>query len=384
MAIAQIDSVSPGTDDDAGSVGEHPPRATTGANPSDRIVPAAVARRFLQIGDKYFFPDRTLAFIDTGTQLKVRTHNLEVVHSIVAIMQARGWQTVQLTGTPEFRQKVWHEAILQGIGVQGYEPSPLEMQQLQRALDRDQSMQQARGSSGNALASNSNAGSAFNTSDQARTSAGGLRPPMLGVLLAHAAAPYQFDPMQRMSYYVRVRTEVGERTVWGTDLERALAESRSGAQIGDEVILTQRGGRPVTVRVADRNAAGELVGDKKLVAQRMAWSVEQLQYVRSLERRAKILRGGDLNASAIVMQYPDMTGAVVGIKLAEQFAQRLTSRPADQARVVDAIRARLAKAIAQGRQIKLPARQGHTHAQSQFHRRGRSAPSLEEPDPSRS
>jgi len=138
-----------------------------------------------------------------------------------------------------------------------------------------------------------------------------------------------------------------------------------------------------TLTTPDRNAAGELVGNRKLVTQRMAWSVEQQQYLQSLDRQATLLRSGALEAGAIVTQYPELTGAVVGMKLAEQFARRLTPRPDDQARIVEAIRTGLAEAIAQGRQIRLPARQVHAHAQPQLHRRGRSAPSLDEPQHSR-
>ena len=376
--------------DDAGSVGEHPPGPS---RPSNRIVPDAVAQRFLRIGDRYFFADRTLAFVDHGDRLKVRTHNLEVVHSVVAIMQARGWQTIRVTGTKEFRQKIWHEATMRGIGVQGYEPDPLEMQQLQRALDRDSTrhshepapdkrdMQDKRGArAARSDASSQNgaspAGSPPGSSTASRTA---MRHPTVGVLLAHAAAPYQFDPAQRMSYYVRIQTEVGERTLWGTDLERAIAESRSAAQVGDEVVLAQRGARAVTVRVPARNAEGELVGDKKLVAQRMTWSVEKVHYLEALERKANIFRTGEVSPVDVLAQFPDLTGAVVGMKLAEQFAQRLTSDAADQARVVEAIRTGLANAIAQGQQIKLPAR---AH-QNQAHHRNRSGPSREDPQRSR-
>ena len=37
-------------------------------------------------------------------------------------------------------------------------------------------------------------------------------------------------------------------------------------RIGDPVVLTQHGTRPVNVRVPARNAEGELVGEKKIVA----------------------------------------------------------------------------------------------------------------------
>ena len=363
-------STTPNDSDDpnaAGTVGEHP---TSSASASNRIVPDAVSHRFLRIDDRYYFPDRTLAFVDTGTRLKVQTHNLEVVHSIVAIRQARGWQTVSLKGTHEFRQKVWHEATLQGIGVHGYEPSAVEMQQLQRAMDREQAMSQGRPGAAGGPASE------LASTDERRSRRDGLRPPTVGVLLAHAAAPYQFDPTQRMSYYVRIRTEVGERTLWGTDLERALAESRSGVQLGDEVVLSQRGARPVTVRVPDRNAQGELVGDKKRIAQRMSWRVETTQHIESLNQKASLLRNGDVGTDATLSQYPELAGPVAGMRLAEQFAQRLTPRADDQVRVVQAIRTRLADAVAQGQEVKLPP---HRMRQAHIHHRSRSAPAPEEP-----
>jgi hypothetical protein len=381
MATTLSSSEDLGADNAAGTVGEHPARPASASSASNRIVPDAVAKRFLRIDDKYFFPDRTLAFIDTGARLKVRTHNLEVVHSIVAIMQARGWQTVQLTGTTEFRQKVWHEATLQGIGVQGHDPSPLEIHQLQRALDRKQTVKQERAPASDTPAPASNSPDTASASAEARRpSRDGLRPSMTGVLLAHAAAPYQFDPMQRMSYYMRVQTEVGERTVWGTDLERAVAESRSDVRVGDEVVLSQRGARPVTVRVPDRNTEGELVGDKKLVVQRMVWSIEKVQHIESLDRKAAVFRDDALPISTVLSQYPDLTGAVVGMKLAEQFARRVTPQPDDQARVVQAIRTGLAEAIAQGRQVRLPARQVQP---TQMQQRSRSAPRHDAPEQSR-
>jgi hypothetical protein len=317
-------------------------------------------------------PDRTLAFVDHGTRLQVRTHNLEVMHSIVAIMQARGWQVLRLSGTEEFRRKVWHEANLQGIGVQGYEPSAPEPQQLQRAKERTRASSDVERVDGAPAASVT----APKHADDRRAPRDGLRPPITGVLLAHAAAPYQFDPMQRMSYYARVRTEVGERTLWGADLERALAESRSGAQIGDDVVLSQRGARPVTVRVPDRNEAGDLVGEKKIVTQRMGWTVEKVQYLEALSRKADIVRSGQMAASAILTQHPDLAGAVVGLKLAEQFARRLTPRPVDQARVVQAIRDHMANAVAQGERIRVPAQRMRP---SPVHHRARAAPNIDDP-----
>lgn len=343
--------------------------------PANRIVPDAVARRFLRIDNRYFFPDRSLAFVDIGTRLEVRTHNQEVVHSIVAIMQSRGWQAVQVTGTRAFRKQLWHEATLQGIGVHGYQPHLQELQELHRAFVRSQAAaprpakHPPRAPTSGQL-----------PAEGRKVAREGVRPPITGVLLAHAASPYRFDPTQSMSYYVRVRTRVGERTLWGADLERAIAESRSGAQVGDEVVLGQRGARPVTLRVPDRNEAGELLGEKRISTSRMAWTVEKVQYLESLQRKADIVRTGQMAAGAMLAHYPELAGAVVALKLAEQFARRLSSRTDDQARLVQAIRNGLGDAIAHGEHIKIPApRLGHQHARH----RGRAVSRIEDPLPTR-
>ena len=96
-------------------------------------VPDAIERRYLRIHDSYLFPDRTLAFIDDGSRIRVRTENREVMHSVVAIAQQRGWRTIEVRGTEAFRQGMWREAALQGIEVRGYEPSEAERQQVARA-----------------------------------------------------------------------------------------------------------------------------------------------------------------------------------------------------------------------------------------------------------
>ena len=353
----------------AGSIEEHPPQPERQAN---RTVPDAVSRRFLRIDDRYFFPDRTLAFVDQGTRLKVRTHNLEVVHSVVAIMQARGWQVVRVTGTREFRQKVWHEAGLQDIKVQGYAPSELEQQQLRHAVER---IRRVRHDAHETPAANAHSPDR-QPSDERRPSPDGLRPPVTGVLLAHAAAPYRFDPTQRMSYYARVRTELGERTLWGADLERALAESRSDVRIGDEVVVRQRGARPVTVRVADRDGDGQLRGDKKIVTQRMAWTVDKPEFLEALSRKAEILRNPESQAGAVLAEYPDLAGPLAGLMLAERFARRVTHLVDDQVRLVRAIRDTLADAIARGERVTLPSQRTRP---ADFHHRARTAPNFDDP-----
>lgn len=364
--------------DFAGSVqGDAPPQGR--GHPR---VPDAIERRYLRVHERYFFPDRTLAFIDDGRRIRVRTENREVLHSVVAIAESRGWRVVQLRGTKNFRQAMWREATLRGIQARGYQPSELELVEVERALQRTYPPRMPEATP--EATTGERAGGAA-ASERARPLRQGPRPPVRGLLMAAAAAPYLFDPAQRMSYYVTVRTEVGDRTIWGSDLERALAESASQPRIGDPVVLTQHGTRPVAVRVPTRNEAGDLVGDKKIVAQRARWTVETQAHVRAMEQGAQLVRTGELlsatAAAAALGQETWWASATAGLKLAQQYARRVTAHEPSQQRLVQAIRDRMADALAQGRQVHLPERRARPGSVPVRQRtpRGREEPIHERP-----
>lgn len=368
--------------DFAGSVQGHAP---PGGRTHPR-VPDAIERRYLKVDDHYFFPDRTLAFIDDGSRIRVRTENREVMHSVIAIAQARGWRAIDVRGTEAFRQGMWREAALLGIEARGYEPTEAEIQQVARARQRHQATGPApaattqqpgsppdRDVPGQApYADAPGAGRAAGS----RPLRDGPRPPIRGLLVAAAAAPYKFDPAQRMSFYVMVRTEVGDRTIWGADLERALAESTSQPRIGDQVVLTQHGTNPVNVRVPARNEAGDLIGEKKMVAQRARWSIETPEHVRDLQRQAHLLRTGEILAEASLDMYPGLATAAAGVKLAEQYARRVTADEPSQEKLVQAIRDRMAAAVERGRQVHLPDRKPGPNQRQVRQRGGRSREEL--------
>lgn len=94
------------------------------------VVPEAVARRFLKVEHEYYFQDRTPAFSDFGNRLATRGTNLEVVRSLVEIAKARGWDTITVKGTEEFRRSAWMEAAKNGLTVAGYKPSALDVADL--------------------------------------------------------------------------------------------------------------------------------------------------------------------------------------------------------------------------------------------------------------
>jgi hypothetical protein len=93
-------------------------------------VPNFVASRFLRVKDEYYFPDRIPAFSDRGNKLATHGNNPEVVRSLVEIAIARGWTTITVKGTEEFRRSAWMEAAQRGLSVVGYKPSELDLAEL--------------------------------------------------------------------------------------------------------------------------------------------------------------------------------------------------------------------------------------------------------------
>jgi len=106
---------------------EKPIATPVDADDKSSMVPESVARRFLKVESEYYFQDRTPAFSDRGSKLATRGANLEVVRSMVEIAKARGWDTITVKGTEEFRRSAWMEATQDGLTVAGYKPTSLDL-----------------------------------------------------------------------------------------------------------------------------------------------------------------------------------------------------------------------------------------------------------------
>lgn len=339
-------------------------------------VPDAVADRFLKIEDKFYFSDKTLAFVDKGTKLKSESNNVEVVRSIVAIAEARDWEALTVTGSKDFRREVWREASLRGIDVRGYEPSDLERTELRKAIEKRYGPNEV-----SREAPAREAGAAPNASPVAQTqptqplqqaqapardSEGhhdrpapmpndGIRSAVtVGVLVEHGAAPYKFNEKNDESYYVKLKTDKGEQIRWGVDLERAVAESRTKAKIGDEIGVENLGNRPVTVKVRKPGPNGQEIVEE-IETHRNAWSVEKKEFYQQQAAKADALRNGDREPrQELVKKHPDLADAAVNLWLSEQVAKKKIELPQDQERFVAVVKERLAQAIERGEPISAP------------------------------
>ena len=97
-----------------------------------RGVPEDVRRRFVQVKDEYFFPDGAKAFTDRGDKLTTQSENTELIRSLVAIAEARGWREITVEGTERFRKEAWLAANVAGIHARGYTPTEFEQARLVR------------------------------------------------------------------------------------------------------------------------------------------------------------------------------------------------------------------------------------------------------------
>lgn len=92
---------------------------------------------------------------------------------------------------------------------------------------------------------------------------------IVGKLLEHGQAPYEHDPNNEKSYYAKIMTDQGERTIWGVDLERAIQEG--GVEVGDQAEFENKGKQPVTVIKKERDEEGNVIGQTEIQTHRNTW-----------------------------------------------------------------------------------------------------------------
>lgn len=158
-----------------------------------------------------------------------------------------------------------------------------------------------------------------------------------GKLVDHGAAPYENNPTNSGSYFATLENDKGEqRTVWGVDIQRAIAES--GAELGDKISLEHKGSVPVTLpsgEITERNK-WEVRNGENLAFEALAKQLEKqapkestLDYTESLHGFAE---RQDFDGDSVVKRWIDRGREVVG-KLAERVENvisRVTVRDTEQ------------------------------------------------------
>lgn len=94
----------------------------------DFIMPRRIANNYTEVEGK-FVPKgaQHVAFEDKGDQLATSGSNKETIADMVALAQAKNWQSLKLAGSQEFRREAWLQAESQGIKTSGYTPRAEDM-----------------------------------------------------------------------------------------------------------------------------------------------------------------------------------------------------------------------------------------------------------------
>ena len=332
--------------------GERQASSAKGSPERQRLVPEHVRKRFVQVGKHYYFADGARAFSDRGGRLTTPSENTEVIRSLVAIAEARGWSEITVRGTERFRKDAWFAARLAGLDVRGYRPTEFEQAHLVRTLSRDKG-EMTQEASGGALSgfahreqSEDDRGrGSRNSGDPLRQARQGSL--LTGKLVDHGRATYRHDPREPMSYFVKIETQRGDRTIWGVDLERAMKESLSRPQVGEAVGLRAVRQEAVKVRAHERDTEGKVVKEKDINTHRNRWIVEKRAFFEARAEAARTLRDTAIDPKQAVKRHPELVGTYLQVHAAELAAKRFRD-PEDQQRFMTQVRLALADSVARG------------------------------------
>jgi len=328
------DKTTPKTEEEAQVTAAANDQAQTGTD-GNHAIPERLASRYLRVKNQYYFQDKTLAFEDSGKQLKVETENVTVIRDAIAIAEDRNWQTIKISGSDNFKQQVWREASLKGLEVVGYKPTPLEVAELEKSKAALGAKQQ-----GGATAPRDRDGM------------------IVGTLLDHGPDHYKHDPNQGKSYFVKLEVDGKEVTKWGADLKRAFKDSQSKPAVGDKIILESVGQEQVSIGTKERDADGNEVEGKKPV-KKTTWRVEREDYQTALEEQAEAIRTGREIESNVIRQMPQVAEAIIAAKLGEKIADQahqsgVIKSEDEKETLIYLIREGLAAALENGKKISAP------------------------------
>ncbi len=351
-------------------------RSNSPKTAASHAVPEEITKRFVQVKNKYYFPDGGRAFTDRGNRITTNSENTEVVRSLIDIAKARSWQEITVRGTERFRKEVWIAASVAGLQVRGYKPTEFEQSHLVRTLAREKAAPIKPATAADADSVSQGAvGEEGRTGSSARTAGadrGGL---VVGKLVDHGRAPYNQDPHAGMSYFVKLETSRGDRVIWGVDLERAVKESLTKPEAGDEVGVRSVRQDAVTVKTATRDAEGRITGEKSLETHRNRWVIEKREFFEARAAAAQRVLDTKVSAKDAVRLHPELVGTYLQVHAAELAAKRFRD-PEDRALFVAKVRAALAESVARGE--PLPAVRLRERAKART-----PAPREREPQPTR-
>jgi len=204
---------------------------------------------------------------------------------------------------------------------------------------------------------------------------------VIGRLQDFGRAPYQFRSGESESYFVKLLTRRGEKMLWGKDLERALSNSATQPERGDQVGARRSGRDAVTIVAKERDAEGRVVRQSEQLAHRQRWVVEKVQFFAERSRLAQRVRDEQADLRETVRTHPELASTFISLQGAKDLAERRIADPRDRERFLNLVREAMARSIHRGEplpsvRLNTPARSANRTSQSSEAQRskGRDAP----------
>ncbi|MDO4641710.1 MAG: LPD7 domain-containing protein [Neisseria sp.] len=208
--------------------------------------------------------------------------NAQVVNDMLEVAKEKGWDSLKLNGSKEFKAMMYVAAESQGIRTSGYTPTEADKAAVARLLqERSLNSVESRPAREMAMPEPAAQSEPVKQND--------------GRIVAYGSAPYRNDPKAQPSYYLTLEQQGKTHTVWGIGLADALEQS--GAQPGDTIRLHHLGRQAVTVETPVYDEQGAVVDHKTLnthhnqfqieVAERQAGQEPEQQAEQEQEKKVR-------------------------------------------------------------------------------------------------
>lgn len=101
-------------------------------------IPENIKTRYHTVGGKFYSVSdhKTVLFEDQGKQLKTALSDPQTVKDMLEVVKAKGWDSIKLSGSKDFRQAMFIEAAAQGIRTSGYNPTAADLQRVEALRER--------------------------------------------------------------------------------------------------------------------------------------------------------------------------------------------------------------------------------------------------------
>lgn len=101
-------------------------------------IPDNIKTRYHSVGGKFYSVSdhKTVLFEDQGKQLKTALSDPQTVKDMLEVVKAKGWDSIKLSGSKDFRLAMFIEAAAQGIRTSGYNPTAADLQRVEALRER--------------------------------------------------------------------------------------------------------------------------------------------------------------------------------------------------------------------------------------------------------